>query len=71
VEINITRMTGARAMGRRKRSWALADNLGTHHQGCTQEPHHYVLGPAPGVGVMAKGPQGWVKCEDRLPYYKR
>jgi hypothetical protein len=21
-----------------------------------------------GVGVMAKRPQGWVKCEDRLPY---
>jgi hypothetical protein len=19
---------------------------------------------------MDKGPQGWVKCEDRLPYYK-
>ena len=19
---------------------------------------------------MAKGPQGWVQCEDRLPYYK-
>jgi hypothetical protein len=31
---------------------------------------HYVLGPVPGVGIMAKGPQGWVQCEDRLPYYK-
>jgi hypothetical protein len=29
-----------------------------------------VLGPVPGVGVVAKGPQEWVKCEDRLPYYK-
>jgi hypothetical protein len=29
----------------------------------------YVLGPVPGVGVMAKRPQGWVKCEDHLPYY--
>jgi hypothetical protein len=28
------------------------------------------LGPVPEVGVMAKGPQGWVKCEDRLPYYR-
>jgi hypothetical protein len=27
-----------------------------------------VLGPVPGVDVMAKRPQGWVKCEDRLPY---
>jgi hypothetical protein len=23
----------------------------------------------PGVDVMAKRPQGWVQCEDRLPYY--
>jgi hypothetical protein len=30
----------------------------------------YVLGPVPGVDVMAKRSQGWVKCEDRLPYYK-
>jgi hypothetical protein len=29
-----------------------------------------VLGPVPGVGVMAKRSQGWVKCEDRLPYYR-
>jgi hypothetical protein len=29
-----------------------------------------LLGPVPGVGVMAKGPQGWVQCEDHLPYYK-
>jgi hypothetical protein len=29
-----------------------------------------VLGPAPGVDVMAKRPQGRVQCEDRLPYYK-
>jgi hypothetical protein len=29
-----------------------------------------VLGPVPGVDVMAKGPQGWVQCEDHLPYYK-
>jgi hypothetical protein len=29
-----------------------------------------VLGPVPGVGVMAKGPQGWVKCEDRFPTTK-
>jgi hypothetical protein len=28
----------------------------------------YVLGPVPGVDVMAKGPQGWVQCEDRPPY---
>jgi hypothetical protein len=28
-----------------------------------------VLGPVPGVDVMAKRSQGWVKCEDRLPYY--
>jgi hypothetical protein len=29
------------------------------------------LGPAvPGVDVMAKRSQGWVKCEDRLPYYR-
>jgi hypothetical protein len=27
-----------------------------------------VLGPAPGVDVMAKRSQGWVKCGDRLPY---
>jgi hypothetical protein len=33
-------------------------------------PMQNVLGPVPGVGVMAKGPQGWVRCEDRLPYYK-
>jgi hypothetical protein len=32
-------------------------------------PKH-VLGPVPGVDVMAKRSQGWVKCEDRLPYYK-
>jgi hypothetical protein len=25
------------------------------------------LGPVPGVDVMAKRSQGWVKCEDRLP----
>jgi hypothetical protein len=30
----------------------------------------YVVGPVPGVGVMAKRSQGWVKCEDRLPYYR-
>jgi hypothetical protein len=30
----------------------------------------HLLGPVPGVGVMAKGPQGWVQCEDHLPYYK-
>ena len=30
----------------------------------------HVLGPVPGVDVMAKRPQGWVKCEDRLPYYR-
>jgi hypothetical protein len=30
----------------------------------------YVLGPVPGVDVMAKRSQGWVKCEDRLPYYR-
>jgi hypothetical protein len=29
-----------------------------------------VLGPVPGVDVMAKGPQGWVQCEDHLLYYK-
>jgi hypothetical protein len=31
-------------------------------------PFWYVLGPVPGVGVMSKGPQGWVQCgcEDRL-----
>jgi hypothetical protein len=29
----------------------------------------YVLGPVPGVDVMAKRSQGRVKCEDRLPYY--
>jgi hypothetical protein len=29
-----------------------------------------VLGPVPGVGVMAKRSQGWVKCEDRLSYCK-
>jgi hypothetical protein len=29
-----------------------------------------VLGPVPGVDVMAKGPQGWMQCEDHLPYYK-
>ena len=29
-----------------------------------------VLGPVPGVDVMAKRSQGWVKCEDRLPYYR-
>jgi hypothetical protein len=28
-----------------------------------------VLGPVPGVDVMTKRSQGWVKCEDRLPYY--
>jgi hypothetical protein len=41
---------------------------------CTwNSPHKWpnALGPpAPGVGVVAKGPRGWVKCEDRLPYYK-
>jgi hypothetical protein len=30
----------------------------------------YVLGPVPGVDVMAKRSKGWVKCEDRLPYYR-
>jgi hypothetical protein len=29
-----------------------------------------VLGPVLGVDVMAKRSQGWVKCEDRLPYYR-
>jgi hypothetical protein len=29
-----------------------------------------VLGTVPGVDVMAKGAQGWVQCEDHLPYYK-
>ena len=29
-----------------------------------------VLGPVPGVDVMAKRSQGWVKCEDHLPYYR-
>jgi hypothetical protein len=29
-----------------------------------------VLGPILGVGVLAKGPQAWVQCEDHLPYYK-
>jgi hypothetical protein len=28
------------------------------------------LGPVPGVDVMAKRSQGWVKCEGRLPYYR-
>ena len=28
------------------------------------------LGPVPGVDVMAKRSQGWVKSEDRLPYYR-
>jgi hypothetical protein len=28
-----------------------------------------VLDPVPGVGVMAKRSQEWVKCEDRRPYY--
>jgi hypothetical protein len=31
----------------------------------------YVLGTVPGVGVVAKRPQGWVQCEDHLPYYYR
>jgi hypothetical protein len=31
---------------------------------------NYVLGPVPGVDVMTKRSQGWVKCEDRLPYYR-
>jgi hypothetical protein len=35
-----------------------------------EERVKHVLGPVPGVGVMAKGPQGWVQCEDHLPYYK-
>jgi hypothetical protein len=29
-----------------------------------------VLGPVPGVDVMARRSRGWVKCEDRLPYYR-
>jgi hypothetical protein len=29
-----------------------------------------VLGPVPGVDVVAKRSQGWVKCEERLPYYR-
>jgi hypothetical protein len=28
-----------------------------------------VLGPVPGVDVMAKRPQGWVRCEDHLLYH--
>jgi hypothetical protein len=28
-----------------------------------------VLGPVPRVGVMAKRPQGWVRCEDHLRLY--
>jgi hypothetical protein len=28
------------------------------------------VGLVPGVGVMAKRHQGWVQCEDHLPYYK-
>jgi hypothetical protein len=42
----------------------------------TTKPVHMencdVLGPVPGVGVvvMAKRPQGWVKCEGRLSYCK-
>jgi hypothetical protein len=34
-------------------------------------PPKNVLGPVPGVDVMAKRPRGWVKCEDRLPYYRK
>jgi hypothetical protein len=37
---------------------------------CTLGPSKNVLGPVPGVDVMAKRSQGWVKCEDRLPYYR-
>jgi hypothetical protein len=36
----------------------------------TREYLRHVLGPVPGVDVMAKRSQGWVKCEDRLPYYR-
>jgi hypothetical protein len=38
--------------------------------GLVGSPHVHVLGPVPGVDVMAKRSQGWVKCEDRLPYYR-
>jgi hypothetical protein len=36
----------------------------------TQALPSHVLGPVPGIDVMAMGPQGWVQCEDRLPCYK-
>jgi hypothetical protein len=26
--------------------------------------------PSRGLTLWLKGPQGWVQCEDRLPYYK-
>jgi hypothetical protein len=41
--------------------------------GCRKDEHEInVLGPVPGVDVMAKRSQKWwVKCEDRrLPYYR-
>jgi hypothetical protein len=37
---------------------------------CRRERDTNVLGPVPGVDVMAKGSQGWVQCENRHPYYK-
>jgi hypothetical protein len=47
----------------------LFEELEVAHDGKTFCLGH-VLGPVPGVDVMAKRSQGWVKCEDRLPYYR-
>jgi hypothetical protein len=49
--------------------------LSGRHQPVTRRASYFcnVLGPVPGVDVMAKRSQGWVKCkmcEDRLPYYR-
>jgi hypothetical protein len=48
-------------------SWVISCAI---RPGDAESTHSHVLGPVPGVGVMAKRSQGWVKCEDRLPYYR-
>jgi hypothetical protein len=41
-----------------------------HDRGSTSPVLLCLEGPVPGVDAMAKRSQGWVKCEDHLPYYR-
>jgi hypothetical protein len=48
----------------------VADLVGASSLAAVKTSPKNVLDPVPEVDVMAKGPQGWVKCGDRLSYYK-